>query len=344
MTQAGGFRWQCPSNIALIKYWGKHGNQLPANPSLSITLDTAHTITTLAYKPGSGLRFLFEGKENPAFSSRIEKFLKSLSFEEMPFLKDFELKLESENSFPHSSGIASSASGMGALALCLVSMEEELGLLKGNFMQRASHIARLGSGSACRSVYGNMALWGKTESIPGSSDQYAVVVNDNVNPAFSKIKDSILIISKGKKPVSSTAGHALMDGHAYAESRFTHAKDNLAKLLNVIQTDDWTRFGQIVEQEALSLHAMMMSSATPYLLMEPNTIAVIRAIWEKRAKENWPLYFTLDAGPNVHLLYPESIEKEVEVYINEELVVYCENNYWISDKIGNGPLNLKYGY
>lgn len=343
MNQAGSFKWQCPSNIALIKYWGKHGNQLPCNPSISYTLDKAHTITQLNYEKGSDLRFLFEGKAAPAFSGRIEKFLNQLSEKEMPFLKNFALEIESENSFPHSSGIASSASGMGALALCLVSMEEKLGFLKEDFFQRASHIARLGSGSACRSVFGKMALWGQTDSVMDSSDSFALPMEKQVDSAFLDIKDAILIVSKGKKSVSSTAGHALMNGHAYAEQRFQQAEHNLRALLTVMQSDDWNSWGKIIEQEALSLHAMMMSSETPYLLMEPNSIAIIRSIWDKRKKENWPLYFTLDAGPNVHLLYPQNIAEEVEAYINDELVVYCEKNYWISDQVGSGPVKLNHG-
>lgn len=343
MKQAGSFKWQCPSNIALIKYWGKHGNQLPCNPSISFTLSKAYSQTKLKYAAGSGMQFLFEGEENPVFSNRIQKILSAFSQKEFPFLKDFELEINSSNSFPHSSGIASSASGMCALALCLVSMEQDLGLLKQNFEQRVSHIARLASGSASRSVYPALALWGKTENIAASSDLYAIPMAEHVHESFLKVKDAILIVRKGEKSVSSSAGHALMNGHPYGAARFKNAKENMQAILVEMKKGNWANWGKIVEQEALSLHAMMMSSKTPYLLMEPNSIAIINAVWEARKREGWDLYFTLDAGPNLHLLYPESIAEEVEAYINAELVVYCENNYWISDQIGKGPVNVTYG-
>lgn len=340
MSQKGQFKWQCPSNIALIKYWGKYGDQLPSNPSISYTLDTANTQTELKYSSGSGLNFLFEGKEESAFTERIQKLIDKFSETEMPFLKDFELEFSSTNSFPHSSGIASSASGMGALALCLVSMEKELGLLNEDFLQRVSHISRLASGSACRSIYPGLALWGKTDNVKGSSDLYAIPMGKEVDSGFLKVKDAILIVSKGKKTVSSSAGHALMNEHAYSNARFNHARKNMEKLLTALKSGDWNAWGKLIEQEAMTLHAMMMSSESPYLLMEPNTIAVIRSIWEARKLYGWNLYFTLDAGPNVHLLYPESEANEVEAYINEELVVYCDGNYWISDQVGQGPVNL----
>lgn len=343
MSQKGQFKWQCPSNIALIKYWGKYGDQLPCNPSVSYTLDTANTLTELKYAAGSGLNFLFEGKEENTFTQRIQKLIDKFSNSEMPFLKDFELEISSTNSFPHSSGIASSASGMGALALCLVSMEKELGLTEGDFLQRVSHIARLASGSACRSIYPGLALWGEADDVEGSSNMHAIPVESQVESDFLKVKDAILIVSKGKKSVSSSAGHALMNEHAYSAARFNHARKNMQQILVAMKNGDWDTWGAIIEQEAMTLHAMMMSSNTPYLLMQPNTIAVIRSVWEARKAHGWNLYFTLDAGPNVHLLYPESEANEVEAYINEELVVYCDENYWISDRVGQGPINLKYG-
>ena len=104
-----------PSNIAIVKYWGKHGNQLPNNPSISFTLSNCFTETKVTYKENhlgiTTMDFYFEGKENPAFKSKIEKFLNA-NEQYFTFLKGLDLKIESYNSFPHSSGIASSASSM----------------------------------------------------------------------------------------------------------------------------------------------------------------------------------------------------------------------------------------
>ena len=116
--------WKSPSNIALVKYWGKFGNQMPKNASVSFTLDHAFTQTSIAYssRPNASdeisIHFLFEGQENPSFQKKIQVFLNSV-LHEFPFLKELHLDIKSENSFPHSTGIASSASSMSALALCL---------------------------------------------------------------------------------------------------------------------------------------------------------------------------------------------------------------------------------
>ncbi len=130
---SGDIHWQSPSNIAIVKYWGKHGQQLPRNPSISFTLQAAYTETELSYVPREtageeiSLDFFFEGQAQPAFAQKIVKFLGALATEEiLPFLTQFHLTIHSANSFPHSAGIASSASSMSALALCLCSMEQEL--------------------------------------------------------------------------------------------------------------------------------------------------------------------------------------------------------------------------
>ena len=126
----GSVIWRSPSNIALIKYWGKHGIQLPKNPSLSLTLASSCTDTQLEYEMKDGtndgqieLDFFFHESENEPFRQKILTFLNSLS-PEMPFLKQLKFTLKTGNSFPHSAGIASSASSMSALALCLCSLED----------------------------------------------------------------------------------------------------------------------------------------------------------------------------------------------------------------------------
>ena len=148
--------WKSPSNIALVKYWGKKGNQLPANPSISFSLDQAFTQTEIEAefkghdKPG--LEFLFEGQSNSEFEIKLKKFLSGME-DEFPWLKETYLRIQSSNTFPHSSGIASSASSYSALALCILSLDEQIsGIANVNKIQKASEIARRGSGSACRSV------------------------------------------------------------------------------------------------------------------------------------------------------------------------------------------------
>lgn len=343
----GETAWRCPSNIALVKYWGKYGNQLPRNASISLTLSKAFTETSVKYisreKAGNDidLEFRFEGKENPKFEEKIRQFLQSI-IPHFPFLPHFSFEISSHNSFPHSTGIASSASSMGALALCLTEIDNILdgGMFPLQFFEKASMIARLGSGSACRSIYPYAAVWGKHPHIPLSSNEHAVPF-DNVHPVFKTFQDAILIVSSEEKSVSSRAGHALMEGNPFADPRYKEAADNLADLAGYMKSGDIQKFGEIVESEALTLHALMMSSSPPYILVLPDTLKIIDLIKSYRREKGVPLYFTLDAGPNVHLLYPEEYKNEAETFIQQELLTCCEQGKVLYDEAGKGPVKLK---
>lgn len=345
----GSTTWKSPSNIALVKYWGKYGNQLPQNASVSFTLDHAYTQTSVAYSsrtsnsPGISIRFQFEGQPNPKFEEKIYKFLSSIT-NFFPFLKELHLEIESTNSFPHSTGIASSASSMSALALCLCQIERnEYDLLKNDedFFQKASIIARLGSGSACRSVYPYLGMWGHLDGLLLSSNEYAVPVYQKIHPVFKSFRDSILIVSAEEKSVSSRAGHALMVGNPYADARYQQANMHVIQILEAMENGDIETWGSIVEKEALTLHALMMASEPPYILMHPNTLKVIEKIRSFREESGTPVYFTLDAGPNVHILYPDNVKDKVISHIEKELVSLCENGRVIHDQVGLGPVKIK---
>jgi diphosphomevalonate decarboxylase len=107
-----------------------------------------------------------------------------------------------------------------------------------------------------------------------------------------------------------------------------------------LKNGDLDTFIQITELEAMTLHALMMSSSPYFLLLEPNTITLIRKIRSFRENTNIPVCFTLDAGPNIHLLYPEAHQEKVHDFIHNELSAYCEQNKWIADQVGNGPFSL----
>lgn len=349
LVKNGDCHWRCPSNIAITKYWGKRDIQIPMNPSVSITLSECYTETKVIYtnnkKKGTiSLEFTFEGKPNVAFQQKIENFLESLS-ELMPFLKDFHLQIESSNSFPHSSGIASSASSMGALALCLCEMERQiLGTLNADtpFFHKASYIARLGSGSACRSIYPVSAWWGEEETLEDSSNEVALPLKDVVFTSFSTLCDTILLVSDSEKKVSSRVGHSLMNTNPYSEIRFKEAHKNSLLVLEALKNGDWETFGNIAEQEALQLHAMMMASQPPFILMQPHTLKILELIMDFRKQTHTPCYFTLDAGPNVHLLYPKLYEDEVRTFVESTLLPYCQGKKVIFDHAGFGPKNMKH--
>lgn len=335
----GFISWQSPSNIALVKYWGKHGVQLPINPSISITLKKSYTTTEIKYSRSGELKidFLFEGKQATAFAERIHKFL-SGQMESYPYLDELQFQISSTNTFPHSSGIASSAAAFSALALGIVniaSADSDPG-----FFREASELSRLGSGSACRSVYGGFVVWGKMKEYPEYSDNFAVPVQAEIHPNFSDMEDAILIVNKGQKKVGSSAGHALMKNHSFAEARIEQANKHMKDLHLVLSNGDMDRFVEIVENEALSLHGLMMSSNPGYILIEDGTIQIINRIREFRQQTKIPLCFTLDAGPNVHLLYPAASKEKVVELIENELLNFCNNRQWIDDGIGQGPVKL----
>ena len=336
----GKVGWQSPSNIALVKYWGKRGKQLPQNPSISFTLSECRSETFVTFEKADrfGFRFFFEGKENPAFGAKIEKFLlENQAF--FPFINQLHLKVESCNTFPHSSGIASSASSMSAFVMCLLDIENQIVSQQFDF-QKASYFSRLASGSAARSVYPKMALWGATPCFEGSSDEYAVPLENDIHPVFKTYRDSILIVSGETKSVSSRAGHGLMEGNPYALARYARANENIKNLLVALKSGDLDTFINITESEALQLHALMMCSNPSFILMKPNTLCIIEAVRNFRNETQIPLCFTLDAGPNVHLLYPESEAEKVENFIKSELITYCNQGRWIADHVGDGPKKL----
>ncbi|MGB0429672.1 MAG: diphosphomevalonate decarboxylase [Bacteroidia bacterium] len=346
-AKSGSVAWKSPSNIAIVKYWGKHGNQIPSNPSLSFTLSESFTKTAIDFDVDSKrqaleLDFKFEGKAAPNFETKIRSYFNK-NEADFPYLNHLKLSIASENSFPHSAGIASSASSMSALALCMVSIESRMfgGFAdKKQFRTRASHLARLGSGSASRSVYGGLVCWGQSESVFESSDYFAVPVNEDVDDVFTTFQDAILIVDSGQKSVSSTAGHKLMEGHPYGEMRYFTAREHIEQLKGIMQSGDVKAFGKILENEALTLHGLMMNSDPSFILMKPNTLKIIELVREIRETENMPWYFTLDAGPNVHLMYPLEEAKRAEKFIKEALMPYTENNHVIFDKVGKGPEKL----
>jgi len=339
--------WRSPSNIALIKYWGKTGNQLPMNPSLSFSLDAAFTETTISFTEGTDTQkvdvsLTFDGKENKPFEDRIAKFINS-SVKYYPSLRGLRLEIDSYNSFPHSSGIASSASSMSALALGLVSIEEQLlGHIThfNDFLQKSSFIARLGSGSAARSVYGGYTVWGAIPNSPAFSDDYALDINALIHPIFKSYHDAILLVTNKEKKVSSSVGHQLMENHPFADSKFKESFKNMQLMLEIMEKGEQQDFALLIESEALSLHAMMMTSNPSFLLLEPQTIAIIEKIRDFRQETGLPVCFTLDAGANVHFIYPDKDTEIVKSFIESDLISHCYNRQWIDDKVGLGPVRL----
>ncbi len=337
------FAWQSPSNIALVKYWGKKNEQRPLTPSLSMTLNRAFTRTRLKVLPGENGQGLVSVNGDPAhpFLLKMNQLLHWMAVE-IPVLRNITLTATTENSFPHSTGIASSASGISAFTLCLLDVAVKLlgaEIAGEKFMQMASFAARAGSGSACRSMYGGFTVWGESPLEAGSSDEFAITVQEFIHPEMLKLKDAILVISADPKSMSSTRGHQTMEGHPFFSNRILQANHNLEEVLNALSANDFEKLCAVAECEALTLHALIMSANPGTLLMKPATVEVIHRVREAR-KSGLPLFFTLDAGANVHVIYPGDVATAVEEFIGADLKPLCEGGRVIYDNCGSGPARI----
>lgn len=274
------------------------------------------------------------GREELKFAEKIEKYFISIE-QYLPWILKGKYIIRTENTFPHSSGIASSASGFGAIAKCLMELDDEFsGKSDCDFkLKKASFLARLGSGSACRSLYEGLVVWGKTEEVEDSSDLFAVQYpDDEIHSVFKSFNDWVLLIHEGEKSVSSTVGHGLMNTNPYAERRFQEAHENFKTLKAILKNGDMENFIKLVEHEALTLHAMMMMSDPAFILMKTGTMEVINKLWNFRKETGLPLFFTLDAGANVHLLFPaDKDEDAIKEFIVKELLQYTQNNGVVKD-------------
>ncbi|MCX6305792.1 MAG: diphosphomevalonate decarboxylase [Bacteroidetes bacterium] len=332
--------WQSPSNIALVKYWGKKEGQLPATPSLSMTLDRAVTRTRVIVSFEASPKGLVSvnGDLFHPFLPKMRHLLHWMTHE-IPVLAGVTLTATTENSFPHSTGIASSASGISAFALCLLTIACDIlkaEMKQEDFMHIASYAARMGSGSACRSLYGGFSEWGKAQDIPGSSDEFAIPAASYVHPEMMLMKDAILVVSGDPKSLPSSMGHQSIDGHPFFNGRMKQAETNLHAALGALFANDFEKLGSIAECEALTLHALIMSANPGTLLMKPGTVGIIHRVREAR-KTGLPLFFTLDAGANVHVMYPAGEAVSVEAFIRSALQPLCENERVIFDCCGPGP-------
>ncbi|MAZ49667.1 MAG: diphosphomevalonate decarboxylase [Halobacteriovoraceae bacterium] len=326
---SGKIKVSTPSNIAFIKYWGKYGNQMPMNPSISMTLDKCRTEFDVDYSEGqNSVELIFEGTRNQDFETKLTKLYQKL-ISNFPILDGYHFKIKSRNTFPHSAGIASSASAMSAFALTLGVVSQ-----RQNDLEFVSELARLCSGSACRSVYPDYAIWGESQCIDNSSQEHAIVFNE-AHSIFNNMNDSIVIVDSGEKSVSSSAGHGLMSNHPYREKRVVQANTNFNSIIEAMRTGDLEKFGRVIENEALSLHALMLSSDPSYILLKPLSLQLIEEVKNMREMTNTPLYFTIDAGPNIHLIYPDQAKNEARNFIDN----FCHKHKLtvIHDGIGKGP-------
>ena len=227
---------------------------------------------------------------------------------------------------------------MSALALCLCDLDEQINgrnHTANDFLKKVSEVAREASGSASRSVFPFMASWGNFQE--GTSDLWATSVDKAIiHSHFHEYCDSIAIVDGAEKAVSSRAGHALMDAHPFKENRYKRARENTKELLVALKNGNLEKFIEIVEEEALMLHALMMTSSPSVLLLKPESLEIIQKVRLLRSESKIPICFTIDAGPNIHILYPKAYKDKVLRWLEQEL----SSIKVLHDEVGFGPLNI----
>jgi diphosphomevalonate decarboxylase len=314
-----------PSNIALIKYWGTSDlrRTLPFNPSLSMTLRECYTRTTVEQIDAATDEVLVRGSggqlepASAGFAAGVGNHLDRLRDWAGSDTRFF---VATENSFPMGAGMASSASGFAALALSVVAaLDRQISPATASVLARQS-----GSGSAARSVMGGYVAW-PAQGSDGAAEQ--------IFPAEHwDLRDVIAILDTTEKGVSSRAGHRLAETSPYFRPRLSELPERTAAVRSALQARDFTRLAPLVEEEAIDLHLIAMSSRPPVFYWRPGTLVVLELV--RALRENGlDACATMDAGANVHVICTPQAEAEVV----EALQVLPEVERVMRDGVGTGP-------
>lgn len=287
---------QAPANIALIKYMGKMDpiKNIPANPSLSYTLDNLLSFVEIEKSTGNVDRW--EPLQIPgagAFSLSDfaqKRFLEHLSHMKSVYQYSGHLVVRSCNNFPTGSGLASSASSFAALTKCASLALSEITGQEQKSLDELANLSRTGSGSSCRSFYSPWALWDDTSV-------------QSLELSYSNLIHHVILISKDEKLVSSSAAHQLVVSSPFYAERPTRAKDNLRTCLDALYNKNWDVLYNVVWREFMDMHNLFATCEEPFSYITDETRGILDDIaryWETHG--DGPLV-TMDAGPNIHLLF-----------------------------------------
>ncbi|MDX1644213.1 MAG: diphosphomevalonate decarboxylase [Thermoanaerobaculia bacterium] len=316
-----------PSNIAFVKYWGASDLEraLPVNQSLSMTLSRCVTRTTVERLDGGEDTVLVRSSAgellpaSAAFTAGVERHLAALRHE---LEVEGAFRIATENTFPSSAGIASSASGFTALAIAVcgsLGIEPE--------PRDLSRLARAsGSGSAARSVVGGYVVW------PGDPEDSGSPMRQVATARHWELCDVVTVVDTTAKPVPSREGHRRAASSPYFSRRLEQLPGRLQAASQAVLDRDLARLGPIVETEAIDLHLIAMSSVPPIFYWRPQTLEVLERVWALR-DEGVEVWATLDAGPNLHLI----CEPESEPTVVEAIGRLPGVRTLIRDRVGSGP-------
>lgn len=293
------------SNVAFIKYWGRKNEELrlPTNGSISMNLSNLSTTTTVEFSPALTFdEIILNGEKNETISKRVIQHLDRVRQLTGSRLK---AKVISENNFPTSTGLSSSASGFAALTLAAT---KAAGL---NLSERElSILARQGSGSACRSIPNGFVEW---ESGETNETSFA----KTLFPADHwDIIDIVAIVSKDKKDVATSEGQRRADSSVFFKARMQTMDNKITLCKKYLEEKDFSSFGKLIEMEALELHAIMITSWPALLYWLPTTITIMKAVQQWR-REGLSVFFTINTGQDVHILCQKIDENEVQKKVRE---------------------------
>ena len=293
---------QAPSNIALIKYMGKKDSEhnIPINPSLSYTLNNLLSSVLLEQHPGK--KDYWEPLNTPGMglftlsNQAQERFLKHLALLKSQFDYSGAFIVRSCNNFPHSSGLASSASSFAALTKCATLALSELTQKPLPSIETQAQLSRLGSGSSCRSFFSPWALW-QEETITAIELPYQQLIHQ------------VIIVSHAEKEVSSSEAHQRIRTSTLYKTRPQRASANLKLLLNAFETRDWKSAYDVCWKEFQDLHQLFSTSEPSFAYISDKSKAALNALQQLWLREGDGPLVTMDAGPNIHLLYrPEQAD------------------------------------
>lgn len=291
-----------PANIAFIKYWGKVDpkTRIPNNSSISMNLSQMFTTTTVEFNSKFKSDSILFVNEVTVKEKEITRIIEALEkIRSKTGIKYF-AKVATKNSFPKATGIASSASGFASLALA------SFGALGKNYQEKElSVFCRTLSGTACRSIPDGFVEWTKGNK---SENSFAYQLHPQ---NYWNICDVIVVVSKTMKKVGSTEGHAISDTSPFYKQRLQNMDKKLTGIKKAMKNKDFSTFGQILEREALNMHAICITSTPSLLYWEPATLTLMKNIINWREAKDIESYFTIDAGPSVHIICLEKDASEI---------------------------------
>ncbi|MEM7346836.1 MAG: diphosphomevalonate decarboxylase, partial [Chloroflexota bacterium] len=292
-------------NIAFIKYWGNENNdlRLPANGSFSMNLESLHTTTTVTWDETLETDQLIIN-DQPITGAALERVTNHLDLVRHQADLNIAADVKSASNFPVGSGIASSASAFSALSVAAAAAAglslDEAGL---------SRLARRGSGSASRSIPAGYCQW-----LPGNDR--SSIATSIAAPDYWDLRDLVVIVSREHKATGSTGGHQIASTSSLQTARIAAAPIRLEACIRAFLDRKLAIMGPIIEEDTVIMHSVMMSCHPPLYYWNEATMAIIQATQRWR-DEGLGVYFTIDAGPNVHLICEASQANEVEAAAKE---------------------------